>query len=162
MALTAERVRQLLNYDPASGAFTWRVSPRARKRAGDEAGSIDGRYLRLQINQTRYAAHRVAWLIMTGDWPSGEIDHIDRNPFNNSWSNLRLCTPSQNAANRTKRCNNRSGLKGVSLCQNGKWYASIKKDGRSRNLGYFTSKEDAHAAYCAAATTLFGEFARAQ
>lgn len=162
MALTQKRLRELLDYDPQSGVFRWKQSPRARVQPGDEAGCPEQRYTRIQINGRRYMAHRLAWLWVTGEWPPEQIDHKDRNTHNNAWSNLRAADHSLNAANRTARVNNKSGFKGVHLLKSGKYGAFIKKDGRSINLGSsFTTPQAAHEAYCAAAERLFGDFARA-
>lgn len=161
MALTQECVRKLFDYDADAGRLIWKTSPRAKVRVGDEAGCVDGRYVRVQVMGRRYCAHHIAWLWMTGEWPKQQIDHKDRNSTNNAWSNLRVASPSQNAANRAVRAGNKCGLKGAYRLPNGKFSASIKKDGRSKNLGQFETAEAAHGAYCAAARRAFGEFARA-
>ena len=87
------------------------------------------------------------------------VDHIDRNPANNMRSNLRICTQSENTKNRSAMVN-RTGFRGVSwnkLLR--KWVSSIKCNGKTHYLGSFASPSDAHAAYCAAALSLHGEFA---
>ncbi len=107
-----------------------------------------------------YAAHRIAWLLMTGEWPKADIDHRNKNRADNRWVNLREATRSQNLANQGPRPNNTSGLKGVSWdAKNNKWVAQISKDGKARKIGRFQSKDEASAAYCAKAKELFGEFA---
>lgn len=89
------------------------------------------------------------------------IDHVDGNKLNNTRSNLRLATRSQNGANTTRQVNNTSGYKGVSWHKaSGKWSADITKDYRRRHLGVFETPEEAHKAYKAAAMELYGEFAR--
>jgi len=88
------------------------------------------------------------------------VDHKDGNGLNNTRDNLRLATKEQNGANSRKQSNNTSGFKGV--CWNkqaGKWKAQITVDGKNIYLGYFASKDEAHAAYCTAAEKHFGEFA---
>lgn len=88
-------------------------------------------------------------------------DHIDGNPLNNSRCNLRLATNSQNQMNRRVSNNKSCPLKGVTWhkqCQ--KWQAQIKINNKNKHLGIFGSPEEAHEAYCKAATELFGEFAR--
>jgi hypothetical protein len=100
--LTAERLRELLHYDPDTGDFTWRT---ARKRipAGAIAGTVERGFRRITIgggrHGPRYSAHRLAWLYMTGAWPNGYLDHINRDPDDNRFANLRLATNSQNQAN---------------------------------------------------------------
>ena len=87
------------------------------------------------------------------------VDHINGNGLDNRRCNLRLCTASQNQANRRRLPTNKTGHRGV--CRVGvKWQAGIKKDGRSRHLGWFATAEEAGRAYDAAAKELFGEFAQ--
>jgi len=89
------------------------------------------------------------------------IDHIDGNPYNNKFANLRLATPRQNQCNQRRRCDNTSGLKGVSWSEERqKWQTGIQVNGKRIGLGRFNTKEEAYAAYCEAARRLHGEFAR--
>jgi len=53
-------------------------------------------------NGSRHLAHRLAWLYMAGAWPSGVIDHMNGDPSDNRWSNLRDVTQAENNANRRK------------------------------------------------------------
>lgn len=77
-----------------------------------------------------------------------QIDHINGNGLDNRKSNLRLCTPQENARNRTKQKNNKSGLKGVSFDKTrNKWVARIKIQNRYKFLGRFESKELAYSKY---------------
>ena len=108
--LTAEMVRRALDYDPATGLLSWRhrddVLPRVNKRlAGKPAGCGDGQYgyLSVRLHDRLYQAHRLIWLHVTGNWPADVIDHIDGNPINNAWSNLRPATRAQNSRNRRSR-----------------------------------------------------------
>lgn len=95
----AELIRRCIGYDPDTGNFTW-IAKWSGKRPGDKAGKRSSRgYINLRINNIRYRAHRVAWLLMTGSFPSGVIDHINRNPSNNVWTNLRDTTQSVNTLN---------------------------------------------------------------
>lgn len=88
------------------------------------------------------------------------VDHRDGNGLNNRRSNLRLATKAENARNKPAHRNNRSGLKGVHWSQvNRRWIALITHDGQKHHLGTFGTKEEASAAYEAAAIRLHGEFA---
>jgi hypothetical protein len=165
VSLTAERLRDLVHYDPETGIFTHRVG---RKGAGTYAGGIAGRlepkhgYRRIGIDGHRFRANRLAWLYMTGVWPDRLIDHANGNPSDDRFSNLRLATSSQNGANCRKPTHNASGFKGVNWhAKAGKWRAYIKNKGKPVHIGYFASAEAAHAAYMEKARELFGEFARA-
>lgn len=161
--LTAARLRELLSYDPDTGVFTWLVNRGRMAKAGNIAGhrTKDG-YCHMRIDGKDYMAHRLAWLYMTGQWPTSTIDHADVDPGNDRWANLREATIGQNLANRRKPPSNTSGFKGVtwhSECRC--WMASIKCQRRRFYLGLFDDPREAHAAYVAAAVTHFGEFARA-
>ncbi len=159
--ITQANLQRLLNYDPETGNFTWLISAGRRVKAGDIAGSIDSKgYCRIRIDSRRYSAHRLAWLWVTGAWPAADIDHIDMNRANNAFINLRDATRSQNKANIRAYSNNLLGIKGVAKRRNG-YVARICKGGVGQYLGYFATIEEAHDAYAAAATALFGEFARA-
>ncbi len=160
--VTADRLRELLSYDPSTGLFTWLLSTGNRAPVGAVAGSVGKGYVDIRIDQRLYKAHRLAWLYMTGEWPEQQIDHRDLNRANNRWDNLRVATNSQNHANTRAQSNNRSGFKGVSWSKAAnKWMAQIVRDRCHTYLGLFDTPEDAHAAYCVAAERLFGEFARA-
>jgi HNH endonuclease/AP2 domain len=160
--LTVERLRQVLDYDPEIGVFTWRVQPNNRVKAGAVAGTLADRgYRRIKIDDREYLAHRLAWLHHYCEWPPGEIDHKDNNPANNAIANLRVASRSQNCWNSRKRKDNKSGLKGVYWHSPARrWSAQIKIHGRNVYLGSFATPEQAHAAYMAAAEEHFGEFAR--
>lgn len=97
---------------------------------------------------------------MTGEWPVSQIDHIDGNPKNNKWSNLRLATNTQNSRNSSKPKNNTSGFKGVSFVSRlNKYRATIMVNRKSIHLGCFSDVKDAVLAYNEAAKSYFGEFA---
>ena len=159
--LTAERLRELLHYDPETGAWTW-VKPRNRINPGDRAGwyNFYG-YLRIRIDGWKYVASRLAFLYVLGRWPEAEIDHKDGNRLNNRWDNLREASHNENMWNMKRRRDNASGFKGVTWDKHRrKWTAHIKIDGRHIRLGLFRTPEAAHEAYKAKAIELFGEFAR--
>lgn len=155
MALTAERLRELVHYDPETGVFT-----RLRRlvigrrsgggKAGDLLGSIDDQgYARIMVERVRYQAQRLAVLYVTGNWPTGEVDHINGKRADNRWSNLRDVTRAQNQQNRRgASANSSSGLLGVSFeRQRGNWKAHISVDGRKKNLGRYATAEEAYAVY---------------
>lgn len=163
--VTQERLKDLLRYDPGTGLFYW-LQDRGGRKAGDQAGCRKRTYLVISVDDVIYRAHHLAWLYVTGRWPNPFVDHRDLNKHNNAWSNLREATKSQNMANIGRIKSNKSGLKGVSRYRAGEsygkpWQACIGVSGKSRHLGHFATKEEAHAAYCEAASNIFGEFARA-
>src|SRR5882762_7480724 len=110
--LTAERLRELLVYDPLTGFFTNRVQRGVRGPIGARCGHYDkDGYLIIQINSQKFRAGRLAFLYMTGRWPI-EADHKDGVRDNDAWLNLRECTRCENVAN-SERPLGESGLRGV-------------------------------------------------
>jgi hypothetical protein len=94
--------------------------------------------------------------------PEGQmVDHKNTDGLDNRRCNLRFATKAQNMRNRGKQKNNSTGFKGVSIGrQIGTFRACIKVDKKYISLGQFKTAEEAHAAYCAAAKELHGDFAR--
>lgn len=163
LSLTHERLLSVLDYDPETGIFTNCRTRSARAVSGDVAGSINAKngYRTILIDYERHLAHRLAWFYMTKTWPKNEIDHIDTNPDNNAFANLREATYSQNHANRGLTARNTSGYKGVSWHEKGgKWWAKIVFKGQFYSLGLYDDPAEAHAAYCEAARRFHGKFAR--
>ena len=161
--LTAEFVRSILDYDPATGALSWKHSPgRNNPYVGKPITSVSNRgYSRLGICGHRYLSHRIIWLLMTGTWPSDEIDHISGVRNDNRWVNLRGATHVENGRNSKISTTNTSGSKGVHWdIRNNKWQARILLNGKRKNLGRFTDIKAATAVYENAAAEFFGEFKR--
>jgi hypothetical protein len=150
--MTADIANSLWTYNPETGDLCWRNN-HSQMKAGDKAGSGGRRYsqvgARLNGKTRLYMVHRIAWLMMTGDWPRGEVDHIDGNTANNSWANLRLVDRQLNVQNqRRAHKNSTHGFMGVTYSkQHAKWRARIYVDGHKRHLGLFTTPEEAHSCY---------------
>ncbi|MFV8848639.1 HNH endonuclease [Serratia fonticola] len=157
--LTRDRAMHLFSYDPDTGVFT-RKQMRGGYKKGSAAGTSFGDgYVRLTIDRKSYMAHRVAWLMVHGCWPSEQLDHINNVRNDNRLCNLREATATQNEYNKGKRKNNTSGFKGVDFdSRRNKWRAKIRVSGRRIQLGLHNTPEEAYEAYCKAAKELHQEF----
>lgn len=142
--LTSERLKELLSYNSETGDFHWLVQ-RGRAKKGDLAGctNVYG-YRQITIDQKQYRAHRLAWLYTHGEWPEGEIDHIEHDQLDNGINLLRDVPHRENQKNRKKNSNNTSGVVGVCFRPlKNKWKAQIGVDRKVKNLGEFTSFKEA-------------------
>lgn len=160
--ITQEYIKSILHYDPDTGIFRWAVNKGSKAQVGYIAGSKDSRgSMQIRINGTKMSSHRLAWLYMKGEWPEKQIDHINCNPADNRWANLREATQSQNQGNRGANKNNKLGTKGVYFKKtHNKYAASIRTNGKLKFLGHYDSPEQAHGVYCEEAKKVFVEFAR--
>lgn len=167
-SLTADRLRDILDYCKDSGVFYWRDEVRigfnksvVSHRSGDRAGTkrkTDGRII-IRIDGKTYLGYRLAWLWVTGGWPLSEIDHIDGDPTNDRFSNLRDASRAKNQENlrlpqKTKAS---SGFLGVFANKAGykkPWRAAICVAGKQISLGSFYNEIDAYEAYVHAKRTL--------
>lgn len=157
--LTKSQVSDALDYSDATGEFVWKK----RKTTGP---ALEGRragyllpagYRVIRLYGKKYYAHRLAWLLHSGDWPKGDVDHINGVPSDNRICNLRDVSHSENLQNqlRSPTSNKTSGLLGVSLSGKEKrWIAQIKINGKSIRLGSFLCKFEAHDAYVKAKRNL--------
>jgi len=148
--LTQARLQEVLDYDPETGVFTWKVSSR-KGWVGKVAGHIqDDGYIRIRIDGVLYRASRLAWLYIHGAMPLNDVDHRNLNTEDNAILNLRDVTNSGNQQNQVKaRVDNIStGLLGASLNRRtGKYRASISIHKKITHLGSFDTASEAHAAY---------------
>jgi hypothetical protein len=162
--LTAERVRELLDYNPETGEFTWKPRPGSpifnTRFAGKRAGCPDAHgYIQIMVDCCNYKAHRLAWLWVHGTLPADkEVDHRDRNRANNRIRNLRLATRQEQVANTgARKPGHPKGCHWSKRDQ--KWMAAIYVAGRKKSLGAFCRLEDAQAARFQAEAKYHGEFA---
>lgn len=150
--LTAERLRSKLQYEPLTGVFTRAVSI-AKFKAGEMAGCVvinsGKRYIRIGVDGSSYYAQRLAWLHMTGHWPTNEVDHINGDPSDNRWINLRDVTGTVNRQNQHRaHKDNPVGVLGVSWSKKRqKFRASLTINRKPFCLGYFDEIEDARRVY---------------
>lgn len=168
MPVTVDYARSRLRYVRDSGELLWVDDPAvhpphfSRALLGKAAGrTIHDGYRTIKIAGQQIAAHKLAWLIETGEWAAGDIDHKNGVRTDNRWDNLRDCTRSQNSQNSRGR---RDGMmKGAYPRKNGRWSSAIRADGKNIPLGSsFASEAEAHAAYCAAAAVYHRDYARTE
>lgn len=151
--VTQARLKELYHYNEGTGEFTRLFSRCNANKAGilvskkTEAG-----YFRLWIDGRLYMRHRLAWLYVYGEFPAGQIDHINGIRDDNRIANLRDATPAINAQNtRGPRRDSSTGLRGVVWSKRERKYlAHIYVNKRSRYLGRFETAESAYAAYLTA------------
>ena len=166
--ISASQVKELLDYNPETGIFTWRHRPAALKRwnvryEGQSAGSRNTvGYIILTIFKVHYLAHRLAWLHCHGEWPQFEIDHIDGDRANNALSNLRKATHQQNSWNGKSLVTNRLGHRYVSFCTVMNKFLVQFMQGKDKRIykAYFDTIEEAIADRDRMAAILKGEFVR--
>lgn len=152
--ITAQRARDILNYDPETGTLRWKISNLGGTvRAGRIAGSFDREgYRRIRLDGSDYRGHRIAWLRFYGEWPAGILDHLNGVKSDNRITNLRLASNSENAQNRRfGNQNSASKLLGAHWNKTANcWQSGIKFGGKIHHLGLFATAEEAHEAYKAA------------
>lgn len=146
--LTAERVREVLDYDPLTGEFTWKVKPNQSVKVGTRAGTLTPNgYIRIKVDGWRFMEHRLVWLYVHGHWPTAEIDHINGERADNRISNLREAdrVANQQSQHVVQR-HNQMGVRGVSQ-RDDRFVARITVGRRAINLGTYDTVSAASEAY---------------
>lgn len=155
--ITKEEVVLVLSYNQNTGVFVWKCDLGKNHKAGKVAGGLDRLgYRSICISRVRRAAHRMAWLVVYGEWPKGEIDHINGIRDDNRIANLRDVDRSANILNAHGiRKNNSSGYHGCFKIKGyERWRAEILIKGKRHFLGSYPSPELAGAAYADAKARL--------
>lgn len=158
---TPATLRKLLSYDPDTGLLTWKYRPpemfatmldykawnaRFNGKPAFATVKADG-YLLGRLFYRSYRAHRIAYAIYHGAWPTGEVDHKNGVRSDNRITNLRDVTRSENQRNAAIPRDNSSGHIGVSLhTPTGRWRARIAAGSKQIYLGLFENFDDAVAA----------------
>jgi hypothetical protein len=151
--VTQSRLKELLDYSPETGLFTWKVANSKRIHVGDVAGSPSAKgYILIGVDGCVYRAHRLAWLYVYGKFPELYIDHINHIKTDNRIENLRDVSIGVNNENKNsssiykKSCN----VLGVSREKDHRrWRAVITINRKQVHIGYFDTVEEAEAAYVA-------------
>ena len=153
---------KLLDYDPETGELTWKPRPDSSFKDGRAAhtwnsrfagkpalnGTCENGYRHGRLEYKRYAAHRIIWMMMTGEDPI-EVDHINGVRDDNRFSNLRSVSAAENRKNMRLSRYNKSGVSGVAETEDG-WTAKITIGGTPIWLGLHATKAEAVAARVAA------------
>jgi|AntAceMinimDraft_13_1070369.scaffolds.fasta_scaffold37204_2 hypothetical protein len=128
-----------LEYNPDNGLFKW-INNKGKHNKDWFAGTQKKNALHIQHKKSKYLAHRIAFYLMTGSCPA-LIDHINQNPFDNRFVNLRPASRSLNALNSSKR-------KGVDFHKHtGKWRARIRYRNLRTELGQYATEQEAVEVY---------------
>lgn len=152
-------IRDLIDYNPENGVLTAKVN-----FSGRQAGSVIGSqtwqgYYAFSLFGKKCFAHRLAWLLHYGEWPSQPIDHINGIKTDNSIRNMRLCSLSQNQFNKPTQKNNTTGVKGVYWNKRDKRYvASVQFNGKKYSAGHHKDIDSAKEAVMKLREKLAGEF----
>jgi hypothetical protein len=145
--ITQEYLKSILDYNPVTGEFLWKVNSASNKvKTGSLAGCINKitLYRQIGINKKFYLAHRLAWLYLYGTLPDKFIDHINHDRSDNRIQNLRIVARDANQRNCSLSKRNNSGIIGVSWNKkHGNWQSFISINGKNKNLGSFESIEQA-------------------
>lgn len=152
--VTFARVREVLDYDPLTGVFKWKVRLSPRGLIGSVAGGPTPKgYVRITIDGLPYLAQRLAWFYEHGVWPPETADHKDGEKANNRIANLRPASSLVNLQNLQRaRSNSTTGFLGVQkkVWRDGTvvYEARISHPGKHRQyLGRRATPEEAHALY---------------
>ena len=147
MKLIKSELEKRFEYCEDTGVLVWKTG-RCR---GKEAGWINYQgYRKVRLNGINVPAHRIIWVLKTGDCIDGmTIDHKDRNRSNNCWDNLRLATREEQQFNKICKGFQKKGKK---------FYARIRIKGKDIHLGAFDTEQEAHSAYTEKCAELRGEF----
>lgn len=134
--LTQKRLREIMTYEPETGAFLWI----AGRRKGQPAGTAhDARgFLKAKIKGVTYPLQRLAWLCMTGFLPAHDVEHIDGDHGNNAWRNLSAGTRTQGDAYRLGLVPQPTGVEGVWLYA-GRYHAMVDTEVIRLNIGDFAT-----------------------
>lgn len=166
--MTSVQITVLLEaftYFPLSGRLFWKKRPRSHfssdrgwrafnaQFAGKLVGCCNGdnQYLIVRIADKKHYVHRIAFALANGEWPDGDVDHINGNRVDNRAANLRAVSRACNMKNAKRSLANTSGCTGVVWDNRRKhWVAQIKVNYQNRFLGSFSDLADAIAARKAA------------
>ena len=145
--LTHERLLEALDYNPATGAFVWKVRPSNKIKIGMRAGVVGTNgYRFIMIDGEKLQASRLAWFYVHAEWPKGDIRFSDNDTDNCSIGNLKDISKIEIARERKILSNNTTGFRGVSVAKNG-FKCAVTANYQQVNLGIFETAEKASMVY---------------
>lgn len=158
--MSIDAAHRLFSYDASTGLFNRRVAM-SKYPAGSPCGTHRHDYMYVRYQGKMILAHRLAWAMHHGEWPTVPLDHINMDRMDNRIENLRLSSVTENNRNRGADKRNALGIKGVAFDRrSGRYVAKISADRVTHHLGHFQTRDEAAHAYNKAALRLHGEFAR--
>lgn len=157
-----DTLTKYLEYRPETGEivfkprcaddFHWHKNPQAyadwfnASKSGKSAymSPTPNGYLRVACCGQTYLGHRAAWILATGEEPTGEIDHINGDKTDNRRSNLRDVSRSKNAANHGVFSTSKAGITGISYRASlDRWVVGFTRDGKPTPRRWFKTKQEA-------------------
>lgn len=161
MMLTQEKLKSRLKYNKKTGVFTRNIKFFGKEKGTAVGGARKDGYFVIVTFGKHYLAHRLAWLYVKGYFPKGDIDHIDGDPRNNAWSNLRESSRRENLWNSRVRIDSTSGIKGVRFHKASQLFnPRVTVNGKTHSLGYYKDIKIAEKVIKEARLKLYGDFAR--
>ena len=120
-------------------------------------------YFITSISKKEYQNHRIIFAIYhnTLEFNDKCIDHIDGNPLNNSYNNLRIANHSQNSFNSKIRKDNSSGYKNIQIRrykETQRFIVRLKINGKDIKIGSYKTLEQAIEARNLKLKQIIGEF----
>ena len=85
--LTHEELTRLLDYDPETGVFRWRVDM-SNVKSGSIAGCNGHAGRQLKINKVVYKTRRLAWFYVYGEMPRNNLFSRKGGQFDDRISNI--------------------------------------------------------------------------
>jgi hypothetical protein len=164
LPVTPDRAREVYTYVEETGDMIFNSGPRVGQVAGTVHYRTSGEPIAIYIliDGVRYKAHRIAWFIKKNRWPAELVDHINRNPLDNRWENLRPATHAENSVNRGKKPGCASHFPGVDYLERNKkkpWRARAAVNGVRTHLGCYATQVEAYMVVRDAHIAEYGEHA---
>ena len=148
--MSQEEAQNLFNYNP-EGYLTWKNKPSGKSSViiGGKVGSphSGSNFFRVTINKKIFYVHYLIWAYHGGDPNVKYLIHIDGDKSNNKIENIRESTLGEHRTKTGKAMkNSKTGIRGVYPHKN-KFLVRIRHNKEYIHVGYFSTIEEAEAAY---------------